>query len=73
MNGSKGYRAPDASEKSVDSLPILSLTTVQKMLPLVHDITRMLFDRREEMYESLVAAYRDKAGSREPGEVVEAG
>lgn len=38
MNGSKGYRAPDASEKPVDSLPILSLTTVQKMLPLVRQI-----------------------------------
>lgn len=38
MNGSKGYRAPDASEKSVESLPILSLTTVQKMLPLVERI-----------------------------------
>ena len=38
MNGSKGYRAPDASEKPVESLPILSLTTVQKMLPLVQRI-----------------------------------
>lgn len=35
MNGSKGYRAPDASEKPLESLPIFSLTTVQKMLPLV--------------------------------------
>lgn len=38
MNGSKGYRAPDASEQPVESLPILSLTTVQKMLPLVQRI-----------------------------------
>ena len=38
MNGSKGYRASDASEKSVENLPILSLTTVQKMLPLVQRI-----------------------------------
>jgi hypothetical protein len=38
MNSRKGYRAPDASEKPVESLPILSLTTVQKMLPLVQRI-----------------------------------
>lgn len=37
MNSS-GYRAPDASDNHAESLPILSLTTVQKMLPLVQRI-----------------------------------
>jgi hypothetical protein len=49
MNGSKGYRAPDASENSVESLPILSLTTVQKMLPLVQRIVDDYLDKQHTL------------------------
>src|SRR5207249_10996563 len=38
MNGSKGYQASDAAGKTLESLPILSLETVQRMLPLVQRI-----------------------------------
>jgi hypothetical protein len=38
MNGSKGYRASDAGEKPDRGEVVLSLRTVQKMLPLVQRI-----------------------------------
>jgi hypothetical protein len=38
MNGSKGYRASDASEKPDRGEVVLSLKTVQRMLPLVRRI-----------------------------------
>jgi hypothetical protein len=38
MNGSKGNRAPNASDQPERGEIILSLTTVQKMLPLVRRI-----------------------------------
>lgn len=38
MNGSKGYRAPGASEQPDRGEVVLSLKTVQKMLPLVSRI-----------------------------------
>lgn len=38
MNGFKGNRAPDASEKPGHGDAVFSLTTVQKMLPLVRRI-----------------------------------
>jgi hypothetical protein len=49
MNGSKGYRAPDASEQPVESLPVLSLTTVQKMLPLVQRILGDYLNSQHEL------------------------
>src|SRR4051812_2009640 len=38
MNGSKGYRASDAGEKPDRGEVVLSLKTVQRMLPLVQRI-----------------------------------
>ncbi|MFO0968090.1 MAG: DUF2203 family protein [Gemmataceae bacterium] len=48
MNGSKGYRA-DPSDNHVESLPVLSLTTVNKMLPLVERIVGDFLHGRHEL------------------------
>jgi deoxyhypusine synthase len=66
-------KLPDAVVCYADTtiaLPLLTAYALDRHAPRE---PRRLFDRREEMYERLVAAYREKAGSREPGEVVEAG
>jgi deoxyhypusine synthase len=66
-------KLPDAVVCYADTtiaLPLLTAYVLDRHAPRE---PRRLFDRREEMYQSLVAAYREKAGSREPGEVVEAG
>ena len=66
-------KLPDAVVCYADTtiaLPLLTAYALDRHAPRE---PRRLFDRREETYESLVAAYREKAGSREPGEVVEAG
>jgi deoxyhypusine synthase len=66
-------KLPDAVVCYADTtiaLPLLTAYALDRHAPRE---PRRLFDRREEMYDRLVAAYREKAGSREPGEVVEAG
>jgi deoxyhypusine synthase len=66
-------KLPDAVVCYADTtiaLPLLTAYAFDRHAPRE---PRRLFDRREEMYDRLVAAYREKAGSREPGEVVEAG
>ncbi|HET7693351.1 MAG TPA: deoxyhypusine synthase [Gemmatimonadota bacterium] len=66
-------KLPDAVVCYADTtiaLPLLTAYALDRHAPRE---PRRLFDRREEMYERLVGAYREKAGSREPGEVVEAG
>jgi len=66
-------KLPDAVVCYADTtiaLPLLTAYALDRHAPRE---PRRLFDRREELYDNLVAAYREKAGSREPGEVVEAG
>ena len=66
-------KLPDAVVCYADTtiaLPLLTAYALDRHAPRE---PRRLFDRREELYDRLVAAYREKAGSREPGEVVEAG
>jgi hypothetical protein len=53
MNGSKGYRASDAEEKPDRGEVVLSLITVQKMLPLVRRIVED-FLRSQEVLASLL-------------------
>ncbi len=66
-------KLPDAVVCYADTTIALPLLTAYALDRHAAREPRRLFDRREEMYERLVAAYREKAGSREPGEVVEAG
>ena len=66
-------KLPDAVVCYADTTIALPLLTAYALDRHAAREPRRLFDRREEMYERLVAAYRVKAGSREPGEVVEAG
>jgi deoxyhypusine synthase len=66
-------KLPDAVVCYADTtiaLPLLTAYALDRHEPRE---PRRLYDRREEMYDRLVAAYREKAGSRAPGEVVEAG
>jgi deoxyhypusine synthase len=66
-------KLPDAVVCYADTtiaLPLLTAYALDRHAPRQ---PRRLFDRREEMYDRLVAAYREKAGARAPGEVVEAG
>ena len=66
-------KLPDAVVCYADTTVALPLLTAYALDRHAPREPRRLFDRRQEMYDSLVAAYREKAGSREPGEVVEAG
>ncbi|HET6618239.1 MAG TPA: deoxyhypusine synthase family protein, partial [Gemmatimonadota bacterium] len=66
-------KLPDAVVCYADTtiaLPLLTAYALDRHAPRE---PRRLYDRREDMYDRLVAAYREKAGSREPGEVVEGG
>lgn len=49
MNGSMGYRASDASEKSPRREVVLSLKTVTRMLPLVQRIVKDILGRQREL------------------------
>jgi hypothetical protein len=49
MNGYKGYRASDASENPDRGEVVLSLKTVQKMLPLVQRIVDDLLDSQRAL------------------------
>jgi deoxyhypusine synthase len=66
-------KLPDAVVCYADTtiaLPLLTAYALDRHPPRE---PRRLFDRRADMYDRLVAAYRETAGSREPGEVVDAG
>lgn len=49
MNGSKGYRASDAGEKPERGEVVLSLKTVQRMLPLVQRIVEDFLDNQKTL------------------------
>ncbi len=49
MSGSKGYRASDASNKSEGRDAMLSLKTVQRMLPLVQKIVDDLLQQQRSV------------------------
>src|SRR4051812_8936936 len=49
MNGSKGYRASDASEKPERGEVVLSLKTVQRMLPLVQRIVEDFLNHQKAL------------------------
>jgi hypothetical protein len=49
MHGSKGYRASDASERPDRDEIVLSLKTVQKMLPLVQRIVEDFLDSQRDL------------------------
>jgi hypothetical protein len=49
MNGSKGYRASDASEKPDRSEVVLSLEIVQRMLPLVKRIVEDFLHSQKDL------------------------
>ena len=61
-------KLPDAVVCYADTtiaLPLLTAYVLDRHEPRE---PRRLFDRREEMYDRLVAAYREKAGGEPPGE-----
>jgi hypothetical protein len=49
MNGSKGYRASDASERPDRGEVVLNLNTVQRMLPLVRHIVEDFLASQENL------------------------
>lgn len=49
MNGSKGYRASDAGEKPERGEVVLSLKTVQRMLPLVQRIVEDFLNNQKTL------------------------
>ncbi|MBA3583111.1 MAG: deoxyhypusine synthase [Gemmatimonadetes bacterium] len=66
-------RLPDAVVCYCDTtiaLPLLTAYAVDRHAPRP---LKWLYDRREQLYEKLRAEYREGAGEREPGAVVEAG
>ena len=66
-------KLPDAVVCYADTtvaLPLLTAYVLDRHPPRE---PRRLYERRTEMYERLVGAYREKVGSREPGEMVDAG
>ncbi|CAN5338713.1 deoxyhypusine synthase [soil metagenome] len=66
-------RLPDAVVCYCDTtiaLPLLTAYAVDRHAPRP---LKRLYDRREQLYEKLRAEYREGAGEREPGAVVEAG
>lgn len=52
------------------ALPLLTAYAVDRHAPRP---LKRLYDRRDELYEKLRTEYREGAGEREPGAVVEAG